>query len=193
MPGPAAVRGDRIRVEQILRQAADVDAGFAAVLARAADGEITDQDATSLAQAADAGAVQSDNRAWWDSLSVTTQGAILRDAPDLVRNLDGVPVTDREAANRLVLQREIARLQKDPGDAANSKLRGLNDIGTRLAATGPGKPRAYLVQLDTGGDGKAVLAAGNPGTATDVATYVPGTGTELGKIGGDLSRSDKMW
>ncbi|WIX79374.1 alpha/beta hydrolase [Amycolatopsis carbonis] len=213
VPGPGAAPDERIRVElsdrieQILRQATDVDADFAGILTRAARGEITDQGATTLAQAAHAGTAQSglstigppqggtpgDNRAWWDSLSTTSQGTILRDNPDLVRNLDGVPVKDRDAANRVVLQREMTRLQKDPSDDAKAKLRGLTDINNRLNDTGPGKPQAYLVQLDTSGDGKAVVAAGNPDTATDVATYVPGTGSELSKIGGDLGRSDKMW
>ncbi|MGW4486830.1 alpha/beta hydrolase [Amycolatopsis sp. NPDC004368] len=213
VPGPGVVPNESVRVElsdrveQILRQATDVDADFAAVLTRAARGEITDRGVTTLAQAADAGAAQSglstigppqggtpgDNRAWWDSLSTTAQGTILRDNPDLVRNLDGVPVKDRDAANRVVLQREMARLRNDPSDDAKTKLRGLTDISDRLGETGPGKPQAYLMQLDTSGDGKAVVAAGNPDTATDVATYVPGTGSELGKIGGDLVRSDKMW
>ncbi|HEY2057889.1 alpha/beta hydrolase [Amycolatopsis sp. NBC_01480] len=218
VPGPAVpsdVAGARQRVqteltdrvEQILRQATDVDADFAAILTRAANGEITDQGATSLAQAADAGSAQSglstqgpppggtpgDNRAWWDSLPDATQATILRDNPDLVRNLDGIPVTDRDAANRGVLQREMARLQGDPSEDAKAKLRGLEAIRTRLDATGPGHPQAYLVGLDTSGDGKAIVAAGNPDTSVNVATSVPGTGSELAKIGGDLDRSDKMW
>lgn len=179
--GTGAIRAELAdRVEQILRQAADIDADLAALLARAAQGEITDQGATSLAQAAGAGAAQNglttigpppgatpgENRAWWDSLSGTAQGAILRDNPDLVRNLDGIPVKDRDAANRVVLQRETDRLKKDPSDAAKVKLQGLTDISARLASTGPGKPQAYLMELDPSGDGKAVAAAGNPDAAT---------------------------
>ncbi|MEU9692378.1 alpha/beta hydrolase [Amycolatopsis japonica] len=186
------------RVEQGLRRAADVDADFAEILRRALRGEITEQGGGTLAQAADAGAAQSglsiigppengtpgDNKAWWASLSDTAKVALLQGNPGLVGNLDGIPATDRDAANRAVLAREIARLQGDP------KLRGLEAIQQRLDRA---DPQAFLLGLDTGGDGKAIVSAGNPDTAVNVATYVPGTGSELSKIGGDLNRSDKMW
>ncbi|WET81758.1 alpha/beta hydrolase [Amycolatopsis sp. QT-25] len=186
------------RIEQGLRRAADVDADFAAILGRALRGEITDQDGGTLAQAADAGAARSglsiigppengspgDNKAWWASLSDTAKVALLQENPGLVGNLDGIPAVDRDAANRAVLAREIARLRGDP------KLQGLEAIERRLARS---EPQAFLLGLDTSGDGKAIVSAGNPDTAANVATYVPGTGSELAKIGGDLDRSDKMW
>ncbi|OXM49208.1 alpha/beta hydrolase [Amycolatopsis alba] len=186
------------RIEQILRRATDVDADFAAILRRALRGEITEQGGSTLAQAADAGAAQSglsiigppengspgDNKAWWASLSDTAKVALLRGNPGLVGNLDGVPAADRDAANRAVLASEIARLQGDP------KLKGLEAIQQRLDRS---DPPAFLLGLDTSGDGKAIVSAGNPDTAANVATYVPGTGSELAKIGGDLNRSDKMW
>ncbi|EMD26890.1 alpha/beta hydrolase [Amycolatopsis azurea] len=186
------------RIEQLLRRATDVDADFADIMRRALHGEITEQGGSTLAQAADAGAAQSglsiigppengspgDNKAWWASLSDTAKVALLQGNPGLVGNLDGIPATDRDAANRAVLAREIARLQGDP------KLRGLEAIQQRLDRS---DPQAFLLGLDTGGDGKAIVSAGNPDTAVNVATYVPGTGSELSKIGGDLNRSDKMW
>ncbi|MFI7121327.1 alpha/beta hydrolase [Amycolatopsis sp. NPDC049868] len=186
------------RVEQGLRRATDVDADFAEILRRALRGEITEQGGGTLAQAADAGAAQSglsivdppangtpgDNKAWWASLSDTAKVALLQGNPGLIGNLDGIPAADRDAANRAVLAREIARLQGDP------KLKGLEAIQQRLDRS---EPRAFLLGLDTGGDGKAIVSAGNPDTAVNVATYVPGTGSELSKIGGDLNRSDKMW
>ncbi|MFD5095594.1 alpha/beta hydrolase [Amycolatopsis thailandensis] len=186
------------RIEQLLRRATDVDADFAGIMRRALRGEITEQGGGTLAQAADAGAAQSglsiigppengspgDNKAWWASLSDTAKVALLQGNPGLVGNLDGIPATDRDAANRAVLAREIARLQGDP------KLKGLEAIQQRLERS---DPQAFLLGLDTGGDGKAIVSAGNPDTAVNVATYVPGTGSELSKIGGDLDRSDKMW
>ncbi|GAB3722414.1 hypothetical protein GCM10027598_37140 [Amycolatopsis oliviviridis] len=186
------------RIEQLLRRATDVDADFADIMRRALRGEITEQGGDTLAQAADAGAAQSglsiigppengspgDNKAWWASLSDTAKVALLQGNPGLVGNLDGIPAADRDAANRAVLAREIARLQGDP------KLRGLEAIQQRLDRS---DPQAFLLGLDTGGDGKAIVSAGNPDTAVNVATYVPGTGSELSKIGGDLNRSDKMW
>ncbi|MFD8494221.1 alpha/beta hydrolase [Amycolatopsis sp. NPDC059657] len=209
------------RVEQILRRAADVDADFAAILTKAMSGEITEQDATSLAQAADAGTRQSglsiigppeggtpgDNKAWWASLSDTAKATILRDNPDLVRNLDGIPVVDRDSANRAVLQREIGKLETkkaeltrgnlgDAGKAAldeiTAKLKGLHNIDNRLNRPDNGQPQAFLIGLDIAGDGKAIVSSGNPDTAKNVATYVPGTGSGLASIGDDVNRSDRM-
>lgn len=69
-------------------------------------------------------------------------------------------------------------------------LKGLTAIGTRL---GDGsKPRAYLLGLSTDGDGKAIVAVGNPDLADNVVTYVPGTGAELSKVRGDINRADVM-
>ncbi|MEV7554843.1 alpha/beta hydrolase [Amycolatopsis sp. NPDC089917] len=199
LPGRPRVTAELAdRIEQLLRRATDVDADFADIMRRAVRGEITEQGGSTLAQAADAGAAQSglsiigppengspgDNKAWWASLSDTAKVALLQGSPGLVGNLDGIPATDRDAANRAVLAREITRLQGDP------KLKGLEAIRQRLDRS---DPQAFLLGLDTGGDGKAIVSAGNPDTAVNVATYVPGTGSELSKIGGDLGRSDKMW
>jgi len=161
-----------------------------------------------LAQAADVGAAQSglsiigppehgtpdQNKAWWDSLSDTAKVAILRDNPDLVRNLDGIPVIDRDAANRAVLQREIDKLQAEasqlaranpndprspnqgdwPGkerlDQITCQLNALHGIENRLDHPGPAQQQAFLVGLDISGDGKAIVSSGNPDTAADVAT-----------------------
>ncbi|MGW4394312.1 alpha/beta hydrolase [Amycolatopsis nivea] len=236
-PLDVAARRERIRVElvdrveQILRRANDVDADLAAIMTRALRGEITERDAGTLAQAAAAGAAQSglsivgppaggtpgDNKAWWDTLSDTAKAAVLRDSPDLVRNLDGIPTVDRDAANRAVLQREIDKLQSEateisranpndprsphqtdwPGkeklDEIAGKLNGLRAIEERLNHIGPGGKQTFLIGLDASGDGKAIVSAGNPDTAKNVATYVPGTGAELGKIKGEMDRSDRMF
>jgi hypothetical protein len=194
------------RVEQLLRRAADVDADLAAILTRATNGQITEQGVGTLAQAADVGAGQSglsitepppggtpgDNKAWWDSLSDTAKGTLLRDRPDWVGNLDGIPVVDRDAANRSVLAHEINRLQSDTSEEGKGKLHGLLDIDKRLNQPGKTQQQAFLMGLDTSGDGRAIVSSGNPDTAMNVATYVPGTGSDLSKIGGDIDRSDRM-
>ncbi|SDY16177.1 Alpha/beta hydrolase [Amycolatopsis xylanica] len=218
------------RIEQLLRRATDVDADFAAILTKAMRGEITEQDATSLAQAADAGDRQSglsiigppeggtpgDNKAWWASLSDTAKGVILRDNPDLVRNLDGIPIVDRDAANRAVLHREIGKLEAEasalargnpnssrvnnpvdwPGkeklDAVLGKLDGLRAIDARLNHPAGGQSQAFLIGLDVTGDGKAIVSAGNPDTARNVATYVPGTGAGLAGMADEMTRADRM-
>jgi pimeloyl-ACP methyl ester carboxylesterase len=72
-----------------------------------------------------------------------------------------------------------------------SKLRGIEALERRLAGV-PGRPQAYLVGLSGEGNGQAIVAIGDPDHADNVVTYVPGTGSSLGKISGDINRADAM-
>jgi hypothetical protein len=161
-----------------------------------------------------AGGSPAANKAWWDSLSDADKAKVLTGAPDSIRNLDGIPATIRDTANRSVLDREsnaltarkaeIERERATPGgrkahaheaelNEINGKLEGLKAIQARLNDTGPGKPPAFLLGLDIHDDGKALVAAGNPDTAANVTSYVPGTTADLATIGGYLNQSDVMW
>jgi hypothetical protein len=72
-----------------------------------------------------------------------------------------------------------------------AKLKDLRNIGSRVR--GDSTPRGYLLGLDLRGNGKAIVAIGNPDDADNLATYVPGTGTALnGGIEGDLERALRM-
>jgi Alpha/beta hydrolase len=146
---------------------------------------------------------------WWRGLSPEQREWLLAEHPELVGNLDGVPAQDRDRANRTVLASTKAQLEQrrnqldakgdnrcDAEDAElsdiNDKLKGINAIDRRLGDTGAGKQHAYLLGFDTDGKGHAIVAMGNPDTANNVVTYVPGTGTRLGSIGGDLGKADIM-
>ncbi|MDQ8707883.1 alpha/beta hydrolase [Streptomyces sp. LHD-70] len=75
-------------------------------------------------------------------------------------------------------------------------LQGMETIQKRFDATGKeGLPEAYLLGFSPAGegDGKVIVANGNPDTADHTAVYVPGTGTTLGGIETDLTRSDRLW
>ncbi|MFJ8093585.1 alpha/beta hydrolase [Streptomyces griseofuscus] len=77
---------------------------------------------------------------------------------------------------------------------ARKPLDGMDAIQTRFDATGVnGLPEAYLLGFSTDGDGRAIIANGNPDTADHQAVYVPGTGSELGNIGGGIDRMTKVW
>src|SRR5256885_2058344 len=54
------------------------------------------------------------------------------------------------------------------------------------------RQQAFLPGIDTAGNGRAIVAMGNPDTAANVATYVPGTGARLEMAGADMDRSDRM-
>lgn len=142
---------------------------------------------------------------WWESLDDAQREQLLSADPARIGALDGVPVVDRDRANRIVLdsaheeaadQRDAA-LRRPPGDerddavdAADEKVRALRAIDDRLNATG--RDRAYLLGIDTGGTGRAIVAVGNPDTADNVVTYVPGTGARLGGAVGDVVRADEI-
>ncbi|MFF8610594.1 alpha/beta hydrolase [Streptomyces sp. NPDC015346] len=79
-------------------------------------------------------------------------------------------------------------------------LKGMNAIQERFDRSGrverPGErplPEAYLLGFDTKGNGHAIVANGNPDTATHTAMYVPGTTSNLEGIGGDIKRMETLW
>ncbi|MFF9316918.1 alpha/beta hydrolase [Streptomyces sp. NPDC014735] len=80
-------------------------------------------------------------------------------------------------------------------------MKGMDAIQARFDRTGQdGLPEAYLIGFDpTGlGDGRVILANGNPDRADHVGVYVPGTFSSLESIGdgddhGDLGRGDRLW
>ena len=222
------------QVDELLRQAADLDSRTAKTIADntavAAGTPAARVDRTTVPpKGGDPAAVKK----WWDSLSLAQRRYVTAEYPELIGGLDGVPVTDRDIANRIMLDRQEDHLkgrrteldnrealilamadqgraqdlypgQPNPAGAAlaeldnlraergdiDGKLRGIDKIDSRLNASD--KPRAYLVGFNTADDGRAIVAVGNPDTADNVMTYVPGTGAELSKIGGDIERTDWM-
>jgi Alpha/beta hydrolase len=84
---------------------------------------------------------------------------------------------------------EMDQLGKQREDLDN-RLKGPTDITDRLGD--PGKPPALLLGFDPAGDGKAIVSVGDPDTADNVVTYVPGTTADLPGFGTDLNRADTM-
>ncbi|MFF5401435.1 alpha/beta hydrolase [Streptomyces misionensis] len=77
---------------------------------------------------------------------------------------------------------------------ARKSLDGMDAIQKRFDQTGVnGLPEAYLLGFSTEGDGRAIIANGNPDTADHQAVYVPGTTSELGNIDGNINRMVKVW
>jgi hypothetical protein len=115
----------------------------------------------------------------------------------LQRKIDGFP---RNPSGEIKLndQREFDDLKSQLGDL-DKKIHGLDDLNHRLSMSDPHSPdfdptkqRPYVLRIDDAGAGRAIVAMGNPDTAQHVAPYVPGTGSELSKIGGDMDRADRM-
>ncbi|MGK5631957.1 alpha/beta hydrolase [Streptomyces sp. URMC 123] len=86
------------------------------------------------------------------------------------------------------------RKRIDPDDNRH-KLDGImNDIEARFALTGKdGLPEAYLLGFSTEGNGRSIIANGNPDTAAHTAVFVPGTYTELSKTEQYTKHMVNLW
>nr|BFD96271.1 hypothetical protein KitaXyl93_76310 [Kitasatospora sp. Xyl93] len=141
---------------------------------------------------------------WWKSLTPEQQSSYLALYPDKVGQLDGLPATVRDEANRLALDQELDRLRSGTARGSGSdqgvynlreqnlmKLKEQLDQHDSMAED----KQLFLLSYDSksySGDGKAVIAMGNPDTADHTAVMVPGTGTTVGSTGGQIERINSM-
>lgn len=118
---------------------------------------------------------------WWDGLTREQQLAVVVAAPGAIGNLDGIPARDRHAANTVALDRDLADPTFPWPDNARAADEARREIASRTdPVTGDPIP-AYVYLYDPGafdGDGRIAIAAGDPGTADNVAVVVPGLGTD---------------
>ncbi|MBM7076934.1 alpha/beta hydrolase [Micromonospora humida] len=142
-------------------------------------------------------------RAWWDGLTPAQRRWLVLHEPARIGPRDGVPAAARDQANRLLLagHREALlaerRTVSASGSGGRSRLRridrtlaALDGLAGRLAATTG--PRPYLLGLDPRGDGRAIVALGNPDRAHRVLTYVPGMTSDLADVPGELGRAARV-
>jgi hypothetical protein len=134
---------------------------------------------------------------WWAGLGPAGRGWLLVTEPATLATMDGLPTTARDAANRLLLDDRRAELDQAlaaAGRAERDRLRelrsGLDALADRLA--GGAGTRAYLLRLGLAGEGRAVLALGDPDRADNVLTHVPGMTADLASFGGELSRAARV-
>lgn len=121
---------------------------------------------------------------WWSTLGPSRQNALVRAMPGVVGNLEGVPYSTRDTANRLTLQRaihEITHVQtlakvglaSFGGDAR--RLTMLQQISLALQRGREGDDtRRQLISLDTVFPGRAAVSVGDLDTADNVTLMVPG-------------------
>lgn len=106
---------------------------------------------------------------WWQALTPAERSWLLATHPAMLGSLDGVPAADRDRANRLLL--DDLRL---PGPFEGDGL------------------RAYLLAVDRSGDGRLVVAFGDPDRADAVLTHVPGMTASLATAPGELTRAERV-
>jgi hypothetical protein len=127
-----------------------------------------DRDARIVATAMDDPPTAAVVSTWWSGLGTADRVRLVREAPVLVGNLDGVPYAVRDQANRAVL---TAGLTDPDTDASEQAMLGQVRDALRREADGPTKA---LVTLDTRRAGRAAIALGDLDTAADVTVVVPG-------------------
>ncbi|MFW6776172.1 alpha/beta hydrolase [Nocardioides sp. CPCC 205120] len=170
------------------------EAAYTAELARVQDleqvdrlyGGVEDPADAALASMPPPGSDPEEVADWWAGLSTAEQQAILAASPGSVGNLDGVPPSVRDEANRLRLTRDLAALREldddQLTDTERAMLRNAEAAESALAdertdpVTGDPVPASLLVYDPTAfdGDGAAAVAYGDLATADHTGVVVPG-------------------
>jgi Alpha/beta hydrolase len=65
--------------------------------------------------------------------------------------------------------------------------------GINYAESKAGVHNVFLLGFNTDGNGHAIVAVGNPDTADNTVTYVPGLGSTLTGASGDIGRATALW
>ena len=119
--------------------------------------------------------------AWWSGLAPAERRDLAQGIPELVGNLEGIPVVERDAANRRHLaqrERELhAESATTPGRGAQRSLgRDLDMLAEvrRALEPAPDGPARSLLTLDTTWPGRAAVVMGDLDTAAYVGIVVPG-------------------
>lgn len=209
-PNPNEAKAQDIteRIANAARTAAGVDWRYAGVLRRlraeeglkvpdrawtdaAADAEEVREAARGyLREAIPQDASPAERKAWWAGLTDERREEYLAVYPDRIGNLDGIPATVRDAANRDNLQLLIGKLAGRDDEMSRAQLAGAREIDRQLRSEWQ-RPPMFLLGIGDEGNGRAIVSYGNPDTARNVAAYVPGLNTSLDAefAKGDLKRA----
>lgn len=139
---------------------------------------------------------------WWAGLSAAERVELVNDRPEWIGNTDGLPAADRDRANRAMLPRVSADLQRQRTDlvgrlAANrfggaftsddarlwyveKKIADIAALHHEIGRADEANPR-LLISFDmySGERGHAAVAVGNPDHADHIAVTTPGLGTTI--------------
>lgn len=131
---------------------------------------------------------------WWEGMADSEREALLRDCPERIGNLDGVPIQARDRANRTRLNHDMENRDAAAGDGRVLANAVEVSDGLMVNSARTGSP-TYLVTYQPtlfDGKGRAAIAIGNPDTADHTAVLVPGTGASVtsGWLAEDTDQSD---
>lgn len=175
-----AIAASRAQIEKLQREVAEqerVSAGGsgADILIRVgADVSAADLEAATPAEVA----------LWWASLSRAERGRLIEASPSLIGNLDGVPYSDRDRANRVLLKSMLA----DP-TITNGQREALEAIETSLTL-GPGVSKQLIIlDFPNDADPRAAISFGNLDHADYVGAVIPGRDNTVAKDMSNLSQA----
>lgn len=197
------------KVDTILKDAERVDSEFSSALSAInsdtyTDGDGADNKVIGVPDFPKSSWTPSQNAAWWKSLPEERKRFLIEHCPDNIRHLDGLPAKVRDEASRNALYGYVdAYGTKRQGALADAKqafdeantaphvdrdkiiqtreaMKDLEALDAQLQKSEHAP--AYL--LDFNYDTKhhrttAIVASGNPDTASYVSTLVPGIGTNV--------------
>ncbi|MGV0770856.1 alpha/beta hydrolase [Mycobacterium syngnathidarum] len=138
---------------------------------------------------------------WWSGLSEDQRQALIETYPAQIGNSEGIPPAARDVANRTALQRarDHVRSKLDRGEKLSKSeqkflLRmnrlnaSLQQMGREAADAGLDAPLVLAFDPPAfGGDGRAVVSFGaDPYQADSVSWLVPGLGTTIDKLEGNM-------
>ncbi|MBU1586834.1 MAG: alpha/beta hydrolase family protein [Actinobacteria bacterium] len=117
---------------------------------------------------------------WWGALDFNSKLSLRNATPELVGNLDGIPYSVRDLANRTVLDTTMKALEHtiatETGrtviENAKQQLHMLDAIDEALGAESADD--RTLLSLDVTGQGRAAIVVGDLRTADYVSYLVPG-------------------
>ncbi|MEU5430651.1 alpha/beta hydrolase [Streptomyces olivoreticuli] len=205
-PNQAKAQDIADRIATALQDANDIDGRYAKALKKLnTNGKLDQTDFSDVAQ--DLKDVQSaarkysselkdrkgkspkENFDWWNKQSQEKKEELIAAFPDQIGNLDGIPSVVRDRANRDYLPMLMAKLDGEGDDESKTKLEGLRGIDEKLKKGSV--PPMFLLGIGDKGEGRAIVAYGNPDTSRNVSVYVPGLGTKLNKdfADGGLNRA----
>jgi uncharacterized protein YukE len=131
--------------------------------------------------------------AWWAALGSARRRELTAADPALVGGLNGIPIADRDRANRRTLAAARILTAGQRAQAGRQLAAGGLDAGQRSALLREQKRLAartrsldkiategdFLLLFDPSGQGRAAVAFGDPAHAPNVAVVVPGTNNSL--------------
>ncbi|MER5850373.1 alpha/beta hydrolase [Streptomyces sp. NPDC002012] len=101
------------------------------------------------------------------------------------------PMTGLEVKGAMVPTEEWKEWNEKKKQLENGS-KGMDDIQKRFDSYTSESNRPYLLGFDGKNMGRAIVSIGNPDTADNVVTYVPGTFAKLESIDGDITRAQLL-